>query len=154
MTRANGLDRFYKISLKDWVLGTIKKVERGAKWNCAWLKTYFELGGKSESSGSKPCPKKGAETLYLLGRIKGFGCFQNPGLRDIREGYSKNGAYAILALEYIQRDPDISLSELWSKIQERIRLELNEEPADNDQDSPRVAYKLWHLELIVPDPSL
>ena len=51
MTRANDLDRFCNISLKDWVLGTIKKVERGAKWNCAWLKTYFELGGESESSG-------------------------------------------------------------------------------------------------------
>ena len=89
MTRANDLDRFCNISLKDWVLGTIKKVERGAKWNCAWLKTYFELGGESELSGSKSCPMKGAETLYLLGRIKGFRRFKNPGLRDIREDCSR-----------------------------------------------------------------
>lgn len=154
MTRADGLDRFCKISLKDWVLDTIKKVERGVEWNCAWLKTYFELGGKSRESGNKPCPKKGTETLYLLGRIKGFRCFQNPGLRDIREDYSKNGAYAILALEYIQQEPDISLPELWSKIQECIRRELNEDPAESNQGGPTVAYKLWHLGLIVRNPNL
>ena len=153
MTRANDLDRFCNISLKDWVLGTIKKVEHGADWNCAWIKTYFELGGKSRESGTKGCPKKGAETLYLLGRIKGFGRFKNPGLRDIRRDYSKNGAYAILALEYIQQDPSISQSELWSKIQEGIRRELNEDPANTNQGGPTVAYKLWHLGLIVRNPS-
>ena len=153
MSRSNDLDHFYNINLKDWVLGTIKKKERGIEWNCAWLKTYFELGGKSRESGSKPCPMKGAETLYLLGRIKGFGRFQNPGLRDIWD-YSRNGAYAILALEYIQRKCNISQSELWSKIQERIRRELNEEPARTNQGGPTVAYKLWYLGLIVRNPSL
>ncbi len=153
MTRANDLDRLYNISLKDWVLCTIKKVEQGADWNCAWIKTYFELGGKSESSGSKSCPMKGAENLYRLGRIKGFGRFQNPGLRDIWD-CSRNGAYAILALDYIQRKCNISQSELWSNIQERIRRELNEEPAKTNQGGPTVAYKLWHLGLIVRNPNL
>ena len=151
MTRDNDLDRFYNISLKDWVLGTIKKVEHGADWNSAWKKTYWELGGKSESSGKKSCPMKGAETLYLLGRIKGVGRFKNPGLRDIWD-CSRNGAYAILALEYIQRKSNIPLSELWSKIQERIRLELNEEPAKTNQGGPTVAYKLCRLGLIVSQP--
>ena len=152
MTRANNLDRFCNISLKDWVLGTIKKVEHGADWNCAWIKTYFELGGESESSGKKSCPMKGAEILYLLGRIKGFGCFKNPGLRYIWD-CSRNGAYAILALEYIQRKCNISQSELWSKIQEHIRRELNEEPAKTNQGGPTVAYKLCRLGLIVHNPS-
>ena len=154
MSRSNDLDHFYNINLKDWVLGTIKKVEHGADWNCAWLKTYFGLGGKSRESGTKGCPKKGAETLYLLGRIKGFGRFQNPGLGDIRRNYSKNGVYAILALEYIQREPNMSQSELWHKIKERFRRELNEKPAESNQGGPTVAYKLWYLGLIVRNPSL
>ena len=94
---------------------------------------------------------KGAETLYLLGRIKGFRRFKNPGLRDIWD-CSRNGAYAILALEYMQKDSNISQSELWSKIQERIRRELNEEPAKTNQGGPTVAYKLCRLGLIVSQP--
>ena len=141
----------YKINLKDWVLSTIEKVERGTDWNCAWKKTYFELGGKSRESGSKFCPMKGAEVLYRLGRIKGSGQpFRNPELKEIWN-FSTNGAYAILALEYIAEKPDISRSELWPRIQERIRSELGEEPAKFNQGAPTVAYKLWHLGLIRHD---
>ena len=143
------LRNLYKINLKDWVLNTIEKVEKGTDWICAWRETYFELGGRSKESGSKFCPMKGAETLYRLGRIKGSGQpFRNPELKEIWN-YSTNGAYAILALEYISEKPDISRSELWTRIQDRIRAELDEEPAKFNQGAPTVAYKLWHLGLIM-----
>ena len=141
----------YKINLKDWVLNTIEKVEKGDDWNCAWKETYFELGGKSRESGSKFCPMNGAEVLYRLGRIKGSrNSFRNPELKEIWNG-STNGAYAILALECILEKPDISRSALWARIQERIRSELGEEPAKFNQGAPTVAYKLWHLGLIMHD---
>ncbi len=143
------LRHLYKINLKDWVLNTIEKVERGDDWNCAWKETYFELGGKSKESGRKFSPMNGTEVLYRLGRIKGSGQpFRNPELKEIWN-YSTNGAYAILALEYISEKPDISRSEFWTRIQDRIRAELDEEPAKFNQGAPTVAYKLWHLGLIV-----
>jgi len=147
------LRNLYKINLKDWVLGTIKKVEGGADWHSAWYETYRSLGGKSKDSGTKNSPMKGTEVLYRLGRIKGSGLpFRNPGLRDIWD-YSKNGTYAILALEYLKKKPDILRSELWSKIQERIRCELCEEPAKKDQGALKVAFMLWHLDLIIHNPN-
>lgn len=143
------LRHLYKINLKDWVLNTIEKVERGSDWNSAWKKTYFELGGTSKESGRKFSPMKGAETLYRLGRIKeSKKPFRKPELEEIWN-CSANGAYAILALEYISEKPNISRSELWARIQDRIRSELSEEPAKFNQGAPTVAYKLWHLGLIV-----
>lgn len=141
----------YKINLKDWVFSTIEKVEKGTAWNYAWQETYFELGGKSKESGRKFSPMNGTEILYRLGRIKGSRKpFRNPELKEIWN-CSTNGAYAILALGYILEKPDISRSELWTRIQERIRSELGEEPAKFNQGAPTVAYKLWHLGLIIND---
>jgi len=143
------LRNLYNIDLKDWVLNTIEKVEKGADWNHAWKKTYFDLGGKRRESGSKFSPMNSAEVLYQLGRIKGNGQpFRNPELKEIWN-CSTNGAYAILALKFISKKPDISRSELWPMIQDRIRSELSEEPAKFNQGALSVAYKLWHLGLIV-----
>ncbi|MDE2721890.1 MAG: dTMP kinase [Gemmatimonadota bacterium] len=143
------LRHLYKINLKDWVLNTIEKVERGNNWNCAWKETYFELGGKTRESGSKFSPMNSAEVLYRLGRIKGSGQrFRNPELKEIWN-YSTNGVYAILALKFISEKPDISRSALWPMIQDHIRSELGEEPAKFNQGAISVAYKLWHLGLIV-----
>ena len=59
----------------------------------------------------------GTKTLYLLGRIKNSDMpYQNLPLRDVWENYSKNGAYAILALEGLSQHPDISLADLWRYI--------------------------------------
>lgn len=137
------------INLKSWVLGAIKKVQQGDDWNSAWKKTYRELGGRSPHSGGKACPMIGTKTLYLLGRIKNSDMpYQNLPLRDVWENYSKNGAYAILALEGLSQHPDISLADLWRYIQRRIREELGKEPARSNQGGPTIAFKLWHLGLI------
>ena len=141
---------FLKIDIKHWVFGTITKVQQDTKWNDAWQKTYKELGGNSIETGKKGCPMKGAETLYLLGRIKGGGMERtNPLLREILDEHSKNGVYAVLALEELEKAPGISLTELWKKIQIRVQNELSEEPAASNQGGPTVAFKLWHLGLIV-----
>ncbi len=141
---------FLSVDLKSWVFGTIKKVQQGTDWNNAWQKTYRELGGKSDESGKKGCPMNGTKTLYLLGRINGSNMpYKNPPLHDVWESYSRNGVYAILALEILSRNPSISLNDLWSRIQERVREELGEEPALSNQGGPTVAYKLWNLGLIV-----
>ncbi len=143
------LEAFLAVDLKSWVLGTIKKVQQGADWNHAWQETYRELGGKSAESGKKGCPMNGTRTLYLLGRIKGSDMpYQNPPLRDVWENYSKNGVYSLIALEYLSRNPSISLNGLWSSIQKRVREDLGEEPAKSNQGGTTVAYKLWHLGLI------
>ena len=108
---------FLSVDLKSWVFGTIKKVQQGTDWNNAWQKTYRELGGKSEESGKKVCPMKGTKTLYLLGRINGSNMpYKNPPPREVWENNSKNGVYALLALEILSRNPSISLNDLWSRI--------------------------------------
>ena len=143
------LEGFLTVDLKLWIFGTIRKMQHGADWNHAWEETYREIGGQSIESGKKGCPMNGAKTLYLLGRIKGSDIpYRKPSLRDVWENYSKNGVYSVLALECLSRDPNISLSRLWTSIQKRVREDLGEEPAKSNQGGPTVAYKLWHLGLI------
>ena len=43
------------------------------------------------------------------------------------------------------KTPGISLTTLWSQIQDNIMNELGVEPARSNQRGPTVAYKLWHL---------
>ncbi len=141
---------FMKIDIAKWVFGTIKKVQQGTTWNCAWQETYRELGGNSPDSGKKVCPMKAAETLYLLGRIKDGGKERkNLPLHEALNAYSKNGAYAIIALEELESNPGILKKDLWEKIKERVRNDLGEKAATFDQGGCTVAFKLWHIRLIV-----
>ena len=142
--------QFLKVDLRSWVLGTVQKVEGGSNWNTAWQDTYREIGGKKRESGKKSCPMSAARTLYMLGRIRGGNIlFKQPPLREIWDSYSKNGAYAVLIIEHLIQNPHISLADLWSVIQGRIKSELGEKPARSNQGGPTVAYKLWHLGLII-----
>lgn len=140
---------FMRIDLTDWVYRTIEKVQRGSQWQDAWQKTYRELGGASDAVMTKGCPMKGTQTLYELGRIKDSGKNRkNLPLAEIRNGYSKNGVYAVLALDELQSNSDISAPDLWKRIQERVRNDLGEEPAASNQGGPTVAFKLWHAGLV------
>ena len=153
---------FNKVDIDRWVLGTIEKVKRGAKWKEAWQQTYRQIGGKSDETMKKGCPMKGAQTLYELGRIKVPGKIKvlnrikapgrkrkNTPLREVLNDYSKNGVYAVLALDELGSNPNISLPDLWENIQKRVRKDLSEEPAKSNQGGPTVAFKLWHLKLAV-----
>ena len=140
----------YNVLLKDWVLGTIRGVEAGEDWNASWRRTYRAIGGKSDSIGQKVCPRKGAQTLYELGRIKNTQLpLRKPGLREIWDNYGKNGAYSILALELQEKNPNIESGELWKQIKSRIRSDLGEEPAKSNQGAPTIASKLWRMDMIV-----
>lgn len=141
---------FMKIDIAKWVSGTIAKVQQGENWNGAWHKTYCELGGKRIESGKKICPIKAVEALYHLGRIEGTDIDRNDmPIRHVYSKHSKNGAYAILALDILQSNSDITLTQLWEKIQGRVEKELPEPPAQSNQGAATVAYRLWHLGLIV-----
>ena len=141
---------FNKVDIDRWVLGTIEKVKRGAEWKEAWQQTYRQIGGKSDETMKKGCPMKGAQTLYDLGRIKVPGRKRkNTPLREVLNDYSKNGVYAVLALDELGSNPNISLPDLWEKIRKRVRKDLSEEPAKSNQGGPTVAFKLWHLKLAV-----
>jgi len=140
---------FFYVDLKSWVFGTIKKVEQGLEWDTAWQQTYREVGGKSGESGKKRCPMNGTKTLYLLGRINGGNVpYKALPIHTISETYSKNGAYAILAIELLSLDSMVSLNDLWTKVRTRFLEETGEEAALSNQGGPTIAYKLWHLGLI------
>ena len=55
---------FYNIDLTAWLYGTIQKHRQGESWHSAWVETYREIGGVSETSGEKRCPMIAARTLY------------------------------------------------------------------------------------------
>ena len=145
------VNKFLSVNIEAWIYGTIGKVEEeGIDWNTAWKSTYRELGGKSKNSGKKGCPMIGAQTLYRLGRIKGSRMpYKNLPIRDIFNKYSKNGVYSILTIEYLVHDSSIAMKDLWPRIQQRFQEELDQEPAQSNQGGPTVAFKLWHLNLII-----
>ena len=45
--------QFFKVDMKSWVLGTVRRVEGGSSWNTAWQNTYREIGGSSGDVGRK-----------------------------------------------------------------------------------------------------
>ena len=140
---------FLNVEIAAWVYGTIEKVRSGSAWRSAWIRTYRELGGQSTTSGSKPCPMVAAETLYRLGRIKGGGtAFVE---RELDELWSenRNGTYAVLAVRILRLDGGLSQARLWKKVQAVVRREIGDEPAASNQGGATLAYKLWHLGLIV-----
>jgi hypothetical protein len=140
---------FLKVNLPTWIDGTIAKFEEGVTWNSAWQQTYQEIGGKSAETGRKGCPMNAARTLYELGRLTGHSkAPQTISLSKVWQDHSKNGAYAIAAIECLNKDPDLSLSELWQAIQQKIRQNIGEEPAASNQGGPTLTFKLWHLGLI------
>ena len=65
------------------------------EWNEAWEKTYWEIGGQSEESAKKNCPKNGAKTLYELGRIINSKFeYQDVTPQYVKNNHGKNGVYS------------------------------------------------------------
>ncbi|WNM56382.1 DUF6979 family protein [Candidatus Nitrospira allomarina] len=99
----------YKIPLTRWVRGTMERNNAVGNddmetWSKFWLKTYKDLGGNSDNSGSKECPKYAAYGLWRLGRISNSGKgFQNWTLERINEKLGKNATYAVFALDLLER---------------------------------------------------
>ena len=128
--------------------GTIAKVGEGESWAKAWLATYKEIGGQSRESGKKDCPRVAAKTLYEFGRITDGGTPFVVWDIDKLWGRSRNGTYAMLAIELLGADPTLNVTQLWARTQEAVRRKTGDEPAATNQGGVTLAYKLWHLGLI------
>lgn len=106
---------FLKVNVLDWVCNTAKRVKKSEEWNDVWTKVYKEIGGeKPDTSGSKVCPRSGAKTLWFLGMLK---CTDRPLLEwsysQIKKELSKNGVYAVLTIDILKINSDLSSDEVW-----------------------------------------
>ncbi len=145
---------FRKVDLVKWVYGTVNKCQRGKSWGDAWLETYWEIGGLSESVGRKGCPMAAVKTLYEHGRLKNSGIpFRDCVIPELWKASRKNETYAILATRLLRENPSLGKAELWCEIQRTVRREVGEKPAGSDQGGPKLTFQLWHLGLIVDAPA-
>ena len=139
---------FYKVDLAAWIYGTIEKCRQGSLWRPAWIETYREIGGVSDTSGEKPCPMVAARTLYEYGRLKNGGLlFRECEIPELWK-QSRNGTYAILATRLLRTNSSMGKNLLWREIQRAVRREVGEEPASSNQGGPTLTFQLWHLGLI------
>ena len=143
--------RFLRVDLPRWVYGTIDKVRDGNPWEKAWTATYEEVGGLSAESGKKGCPMVAARTLYEFGRIRDGGTpFLIWDIADLW-GRSRNGTYAMVAVELLGADSTLTKTRLWGAVQDAVRRRTGDEPAASNQGGPTLAFQLWHLGLIVEE---
>lgn len=146
---------FY-IPLTRWIRGTIEKMNRFGKrdvqsWSNYWLETYYELGGQSDKSGSKDCPLYAAYGLWRLGRIKETNVpYQLMAINHINQEYGRNAAYAILALDLLEKhQADKTNAGLWRQVQDLFKIRVHQEPAHSQQGSINVAVTLFEEGQIV-----
>ena len=139
---------YFKLNLGDWIIGTIGKIREPyvkKEWNKAWFKTYKELGGESQNSGKKGCPKNAAFCLFKLDRIKESNMhFETLTYQEIQAQYGPNGVYAIMAIDILQAEPSLDLNSLWKKVQEKYKKEIRKKPAISNQGAVTVAFKLFN----------
>ncbi len=146
----------FGIPLTRWVRGTIEKMNLAGRhdvqsWSDHWLKTYYELGGQSEASGSKGCPLHAAYGLWRLGRIKGTNIpYKQMAVNHIYQEYGNNAAYAVLALELLEnKQAAESKAGLWRQVQDLFRMRVREEPATSQQGAITIALTLFVEDQIV-----
>ena len=146
----------FKIPLTRWIRGTIEKMNGFGKrdiqsWSHYWLETYKELGGQSDESGSKGCPQHAAYGLWRLGRIKEANIsYQQKAIKSINQEYGKNAAYAVLALDLLEkRQSTRDNANLWIQVQDLYRKTIHEEPAKSQQGAVTVAVTLFEEGQIV-----
>ncbi len=139
----------FNIPLVHWVQRTIERMNAAGKddfetWSNYWFQTYRELGGTSDNSGSKECPKHAAYGLWRLGRISNSGkAFQNWTLERVNKEFGKNAAYAVLALNLLESKRDCSKTELWSKVQESYCQKIGGPSANSEQGAIRISLGLF-----------
>tara|TARA_B100000315_G_scaffold27706_1_gene23666 strand:+ start:1166 stop:1591 length:426 start_codon:yes stop_codon:yes gene_type:complete len=120
-------------------------------WDNHWFTTYKDLGGQSDSSGSKICPKRAAYGIWCLGRISNSGrTFENWTLESVRKELGKNAVYAVLALDLLEMkrgrrgtEGDWSNAELWAKVQETYQKKLGELTAHKQEGAVTIALGLF-----------
>ena len=148
----------FNISLVRWVRGTIEQMNAAGKddiesWGNYWFQTYKDLGGTSDTSGSKGCPQHAAYGLWRLGRISNSGmAFQNWTLERVNKELGKNAAYAVLALDLLESKHEWSKTDLWSKVQESYQQKIGEQSAKSEQGAIKISLGLFTEGQIVLRP--
>jgi hypothetical protein len=148
----------FNISLVRWVRETIERMNAAGKddiesWRNYWFQTYKDLGGTSDTSGSKGCPQHAAYGLWRLGRISNSGMvFQNWTLERVNKELGKNAAYAVLALDLLESKHDWSKTDLWSKVQESYQQKIGEQSAKSEQGAIKISLGLFTEGQIVSRP--
>jgi hypothetical protein len=138
-----------KIPVTQWVLDTATKMQAaGTKevsdWNRFWLQTYQALGGESDESGSKGCPRAGAYALWFLGRLRaGKRPLQPMTVARINEVLGKNAAYVVIAADLLEGGAPESLDSLWESVRAQYKMHTGEEPAESEQGEIRLVVALF-----------
>jgi hypothetical protein len=146
----------FNIPLASWVQGTIERMNAAGKddfdtWSMYWFRVYKDLGGQSDSSGSKECPKHAAYGLWRSGRIANSRKpFQNWTLEEVNKEFGKNAAYAVMALDLLEQKRSEkdnvghwSKAELWTKVREQYQKKLGEPAAQSEQGAVTIALGLF-----------
>lgn len=138
-----------KIPVTLWICGTADKMHESdsksiSDWNRFWLETYRELGGTSDESGSKSCPRAAAYGLWNLGRVRESGRqARRLSVREVNRELGKNAAYAVIAVDLLQRGASQSASSLWPLVQARYTELTDEAPADSEQGEIKLVVALF-----------
>lgn len=137
------------VPLPLWVSKTAAKMEASrvtddASWSRYWVDTYFSLGGRSDSTGRKCCPKKAAYALWYLGWLKAS---PRPSLNwplgQIRDELGKKAAYAAIAVRLLSRGSAAKpRSELWQSVRREFQRETGESAAKSEQGAVTIAVGL------------
>lgn len=160
MTQTESRFILNKIPVTPWVLGTVKKMNKmGAidkrKWDDSWLQTYGELGGRSEESGKKPCPKAAAYGLWFFGRLRDGGRatldFWTEDRVNQQLGKNKNAAYAIITADLLAQGTTKSSKELWPTIQAQYTKHTGHEAAGSEQGEVRMVIALFYDQKIISE---
>ena len=139
-----------RIPLALWVRRTVEKMnarhqDDAEAWSRSWLQTYRELGGTSQASGTKGCPRSAAYGLWRLGRIARSGQpFRDMSLVRVNTEFGKNATYAVLALDLLEQGWNVEDSEgLWAEVRRLYAEKLHETPAESQQRAVKVARILF-----------
>ncbi|MBD2449712.1 hypothetical protein H6G76_21590 [Nostoc sp. FACHB-152] len=156
-----------KINYIKWITETINKMnthqqEDPESWRKFWKESYE---GISKYASKKSCRMCAAYGLWYLGYIvDGDRDFQDWELSKINHELGKNAVYAVIAIEKLDQQEDVSKKELWAYVQERYRQEKFpkksktkqakseaefEEPADDDAGAIKIALVLFTNNRIV-----
>ncbi|MBD2298532.1 DUF6979 family protein [Nostoc sp. FACHB-190] len=157
-----------KINYIKWITETINKMnihqqEDAESWRKFWKESYE---GTSEYARKKGCRMCAAYSLWYLGYIvDAERDFQDWELAKINHELGKNAVYAVIAIEKLDKQEDISKKELWSYVQERYRQEKFpkksktkqakseaefEEPANDDAGAVQIARVFFTKNYIIP----
>jgi hypothetical protein len=144
-----------KVPVAHWIRGTIEKmnrsgVEDSSSWASRWIETYYELGGQSDESGKKACPRAAGYGLWQLGRIRDGGKpWKDWSLTRIRQEFGKNATYAVLALQLLDNGANSRDPNIWDKVRSLYQQQLGEDAAQGEQGEIRLACILFDEGLIV-----